>query len=248
MDGYVMPKYEKTSWREDDSWSDIILDDIYNPFYKDKDVAKEADVAKEPEATNKDYTKLQVTDEMLEYVFAKYRNKWHLEDDIADVILEDLWIKYGKYDKRKRKVHDLDLENRIKKLEVDFGRMIKAKQAKHDQFKVNKDDNGKGKMHDLDLKIIIEKLEVDFARMIKAKEIKQVEHEVIEISSDEDVSSDEDPKDPKLPRDKLLPLPLPMHKLLQLKIAMTGCVLGLRAHNDPNALTSALRKRKSKKP
>ncbi|GJW94865.1 hypothetical protein Tco_0174537, partial [Tanacetum coccineum] len=103
----------------------------------------------------------------------------------------------------KRKVHDLDLENRIKKLEVDFGRMIKAKHAKHDQFKVNKDDNGKGKMHDLDLKIIIEKLKVDFARMIKAKETKQVEHEVIEISSDEDVSSDEGvlerPKRPRAP-------------------------------------------------
>ncbi|GJY51323.1 syntaxin-related protein KNOLLE [Tanacetum coccineum] len=35
------------NWREDDSWSDIILGDIYNTFYKDKDVAKEADVAKE---------------------------------------------------------------------------------------------------------------------------------------------------------------------------------------------------------
>nr|GFA78953.1 hypothetical protein [Tanacetum cinerariifolium] len=49
MDRSVMPKYEKMSWREDDSWSDIILGDIYNTFYKDKDVAKEADVAKEPE-------------------------------------------------------------------------------------------------------------------------------------------------------------------------------------------------------
>ncbi|GJQ89521.1 RNA-directed DNA polymerase, eukaryota [Tanacetum coccineum] len=35
-------------YREDDSWSDIILDDIYNTFYKDKDVAKEVNVAKEP--------------------------------------------------------------------------------------------------------------------------------------------------------------------------------------------------------
>nr|GFA21036.1 hypothetical protein [Tanacetum cinerariifolium] len=32
------------------------------------------------------------------------------------------------------------------------------------------------------------------------------------------------------------------------KIAMTGCVLALRAPNDPNASTSATRKRKSKKP
>ncbi|GJU38947.1 hypothetical protein Tco_1191904 [Tanacetum coccineum] len=46
---YVMPKYGKTDWKEDNSWFDIILNDVYNRFYKDEDVAKEADVAKEPE-------------------------------------------------------------------------------------------------------------------------------------------------------------------------------------------------------
>nr|GEU60319.1 hypothetical protein [Tanacetum cinerariifolium] len=49
MGGYVMPKYEKTNYRENDSLSDIILDDIYNAFYKDKDVAKEPENAKETE-------------------------------------------------------------------------------------------------------------------------------------------------------------------------------------------------------
>ncbi|GJS59295.1 hypothetical protein Tco_0654079 [Tanacetum coccineum] len=88
-------------------------------------------------ATNKDYTKLLVTIEMLEYVFAKYGNKWHIEDDIVDVILEDFGYTYGKYYKGKGKVHDL--KNRIEKLEV-------YKEAEHDQLKVNNDDKGKGKV------------------------------------------------------------------------------------------------------
>ncbi|GJV08342.1 retrovirus-related pol polyprotein from transposon TNT 1-94 [Tanacetum coccineum] len=44
---YVMPKYGKMDWKEDDSWSDIILDDIYNTFYKEPKVAKESKIAKE---------------------------------------------------------------------------------------------------------------------------------------------------------------------------------------------------------
>ncbi|GJZ07915.1 putative reverse transcriptase domain-containing protein [Tanacetum coccineum] len=46
---YIMPKYGKMNWKEDDSWSDIILNDIYNTFYKEPKVAKEPDVTKEPE-------------------------------------------------------------------------------------------------------------------------------------------------------------------------------------------------------
>ncbi|GJV63776.1 hypothetical protein Tco_1474604 [Tanacetum coccineum] len=65
-------------------------------------------------ATVKDYTKLMVTDEMVEYVLEKYRKNWNCEDEIADVILEDLWLKYEKYDKEK------------------------GKEAEHDHVKVNK--------------------------------------------------------------------------------------------------------------
>ncbi|GJY80922.1 hypothetical protein Tco_0493673, partial [Tanacetum coccineum] len=69
---------------EDDSWTDIILDDVYDIFYRDKEA--ETEVAKESEdmalyimkekflsmvesekATVKDYTKLVVTDEMVDY-------------------------------------------------------------------------------------------------------------------------------------------------------------------------------------
>ncbi|GJV97220.1 hypothetical protein Tco_1548797 [Tanacetum coccineum] len=72
----------------------------------------------------------------------------NFEDEIADVILEDLWMKYGKDDKGK--------EN----------------EAKHDQLKVNKDDKGKRKVHDL--QSIVEKLKVYFTRAIK---VKHVEHD-----------------------------------------------------------------------
>ncbi|GKC23976.1 hypothetical protein Tco_1026126 [Tanacetum coccineum] len=77
------------------------------------------------------------------YIFAKYGNKWNLEDEIAYVTLEDLSMKCEKDDKGKGKVDDLDLE----------------KKAEHDQFMVNQDDKGKGKVHDIENSI--EKLEVD---------------------------------------------------------------------------------------
>nr|GEW21325.1 hypothetical protein [Tanacetum cinerariifolium] len=38
----------------------------------------------------KDSTKLVVTDEIIEYVWAKYGNKWQVDDTMADVILDDL--------------------------------------------------------------------------------------------------------------------------------------------------------------
>ncbi|GJZ24248.1 hypothetical protein Tco_0561707 [Tanacetum coccineum] len=82
-------------WREDNSWSQIILEDIYNTFYKDEAEAdEEVELAKESEdmtlsimkekflsmvefekATIKDYTKLVVTDGMIDYVLEKYGNK-----------------------------------------------------------------------------------------------------------------------------------------------------------------------------
>ncbi|GKD28468.1 hypothetical protein Tco_1239246, partial [Tanacetum coccineum] len=131
----------------------------------------------------------EISDEMLADLYNYAMLK---EDDIVDVILEDLWMKYGKYDKGKGKVHDL--ENIIEKLEVDK----EAKHAEHAQLKVNKDDKGKGKVHDLDLENRIKKLEVNFGSMLKAKKAKQAENdhlkvnkEVIQISSDGDVFSDE---------------------------------------------------------
>ncbi|GKF85620.1 hypothetical protein Tco_0253447, partial [Tanacetum coccineum] len=55
-------------------------------------------------ATENIYRKLMVTKDMVEYVLEKYGKNWKVEDEIADVILEDLQIKYQKDDKGKGKV------------------------------------------------------------------------------------------------------------------------------------------------
>ncbi|GKG57126.1 hypothetical protein Tco_0582477, partial [Tanacetum coccineum] len=47
-------------------------------------------------ATEKIYRKLMVIDDMVEYVLEKYGRNWTIEDEIVDVILEDLQMKYGK--------------------------------------------------------------------------------------------------------------------------------------------------------
>ncbi|GKE75192.1 hypothetical protein Tco_1537233, partial [Tanacetum coccineum] len=47
MEGYVMPKYDKTNWWEDDSWTAIVSDDVYNTFYRDEE--EETEIAKESE-------------------------------------------------------------------------------------------------------------------------------------------------------------------------------------------------------
>ncbi|GJZ57360.1 hypothetical protein Tco_0612854 [Tanacetum coccineum] len=182
MEKYVMPKYGKTNWMEDDSRTDIILDDVYNTFYKDKEeetkFAKESDMAlfvmkekflsmvESEKAIVKDYTKLVVTDGMVDYVLEKYRNNWKFEDEITDVILKDLWLKYRKGDKGKGKEAEHD------HLKVNKGDKGKGKEAEHDHLKVNKGDKGKGKVHDIQNRL--EKLEMDLARAIKAK---QAEHD-----------------------------------------------------------------------
>ncbi|GJU94678.1 hypothetical protein Tco_1319434 [Tanacetum coccineum] len=74
--------------------------------------------------SEKGKAKLMVSDEMVEYVLAKYGKNRNVEDEIADVILEDLQIKYGK---------------------EDFSRLLKAKKAKEAKeadeakLKVNKE-------------------------------------------------------------------------------------------------------------
>ncbi|GJY99462.1 hypothetical protein Tco_0516892 [Tanacetum coccineum] len=134
--------------------------------------------------SEKGKAKLMVSEEMVEYVLAKYGKNWNIEDEIADVILEDLRIKYGKDDKGKGKVDDF--QNIVERLEGDLARAIKgkAKQAEHDK--------GKAK---------IKKLEEDFSRLLKAekaKEAKKAEeaelkvNKVVQVSSDEGFSGDED--------------------------------------------------------
>ncbi|GJS12880.1 hypothetical protein Tco_0407352 [Tanacetum coccineum] len=189
MDWYVMSKYENKNLFEDDSWIDILMDNVYDTFYRDEE--EEANVTKASEdmklsimkekslamvesekARVKDYTKLVVTDGMVDYVLEKYENKWKSRDEIAYFILEDLWLKYEKDDKGKRKLVE------------DNG---KGKETDHHHLKVNKDDKGKGKLvedngkekvndHDLDtldLENRIKKLEEDFGWLLKAKKAKE---------------------------------------------------------------------------
>nr|GFC26351.1 hypothetical protein [Tanacetum cinerariifolium] len=84
MDRYVMPKYEKKNFLEDDSWIDIIIDDVYDTFYTDEKKAKVAKASediklsimkekflamvKSEKERVKDYTKLVVTDGMVDCV------------------------------------------------------------------------------------------------------------------------------------------------------------------------------------
>ncbi|GKD44596.1 hypothetical protein Tco_1269241 [Tanacetum coccineum] len=174
---------------EDDSWTDIIWDDVYDTFYRDKEakteVAKESkdmaisimkekflSMVESENATVKNYTKLVVTDGVVDYVLKKYENKWKCEDEIAYVILEDLWLKYGKDDKGTGNEAEHD-HLKVNKDDKGKGKLVddkrKVKEAEHDHLKVKKDDKGKGKMHDNQNRL--GKLEVDLARAIKAKQV-----------------------------------------------------------------------------
>ncbi|GKE02173.1 hypothetical protein Tco_1390156 [Tanacetum coccineum] len=169
MNGYVMPKYSKTNWMEDYSWIDIIVDDIYDTFYRDEE--EEAKVANASEDMKLSIMKV-VTDGMVDYVLEKYGDTWKCEDEISSVILEDLWLKYGKDDKGKgAKHHHLKgkgkvhgIQNRLGSLEVHLARAIKAKQV---------DDHDDDDLDSLDLANRIKKLEEDFGRLLKAKKAKE---------------------------------------------------------------------------
>nr|GEY00079.1 hypothetical protein [Tanacetum cinerariifolium] len=181
QNGYVMPKYGNKNLFKDDSWIDIIMDDVYDTFYRDEEEEK-AKVEKQKflamvESKNakvKDYTKLVVTDGKVDYVLEKYGNKWKSEDEIAYVILEDLWLKYGKYDKGKGKLVENNRNEKEAKhhhlkvnkgsVEVDLAREIKAKQV---------DEHDDHDLDTLDLENSIKKLEEDFGRLLKAKKAKK---------------------------------------------------------------------------
>ncbi|GKE15074.1 hypothetical protein Tco_1422651, partial [Tanacetum coccineum] len=173
--------------------------------------------------SEKGKAKLMTSDEMVEYVLAKYGKKYNLEDEIDYVILEDLRIKYRK-----------------KRLEGDLARAIKAKQAKHDKGKAKQAE------HDLD--------DVLFLKAKKENEAKEAElkvkKEVVEVSSDEGFSGDEDIVLAPTASTSTFKASIRSRALIAStsnaqtastaprryrKIAMTGCVLGLRAPDDPNA-------------
>ncbi|GKA49704.1 hypothetical protein Tco_0742777 [Tanacetum coccineum] len=123
-------------------------------------------------ATVKDYTKLVVTDGMVDYVLEKYGNNWNVRmkklmsysktyDKGKGKEAEHDHLKVNKDDKGKGKGKVHDIQNKLGNLEVDLAKAIKAKQV---------DD------HDLDtleLENRIKKLEEDFGRLLKAKKAKE---------------------------------------------------------------------------
>ncbi|GJY81126.1 ribonuclease H-like domain-containing protein [Tanacetum coccineum] len=210
--------------------TDIILDDVYDTFYKDEEeeakVAKESGdmelfIMKESEKpTVKDYTELVMTDGMVDYVLEKYENNWKCENEIAFVILEDLWlevdlaraIKAKQVDDHDDDLDTLVLENKIKKLEEDFGRLLKAKKAKEakkskkaNEVKLAKESKKAKEVKKEELKAKEERkakearkakeveLKAKEAMLAKLKAKEAMLAEVAQISSDKDDPSDEDP-------------------------------------------------------
>ncbi|GKB39463.1 hypothetical protein Tco_0884405 [Tanacetum coccineum] len=279
MKWYVIPKYGKMNWMKDDSWTDIILDDVYNTFYRDEE--EETEVAKESE-------------DMALSVMKGDKGKGNEAE-------------HDHFKVNKGKVHNI--QNRLKKLKVDLARAIKAKQVEHDKGKGTQLDDVDLDDHDdyldahdddldaLDLENRIKKLEDDFGRLLKIKKEKEAKKannaklakeakkankaelkakeamltEVVQVSSDEDDSSDEGlfgDEDVVLFNDVKYPLidaeikmfkeiPTTSRALIastfNAQAASTLAPRGrkiamIRAPNNPNAPPpSATRKRKSKK-
>ncbi|GKC14862.1 hypothetical protein Tco_1011644 [Tanacetum coccineum] len=156
-------------------------------------------------------------------------------------------LKVNKDDKGKGKVHDI--QTRVKKLKVDLARAIKAKQAEHDKGKGKQLDDVDLDAYDddldahddddldaLDLENIIKKLEEDFGRLLKAKkaELKAKEERPTTSRAPTTYTSNAQAASTSAPKGR--------------KIAMTRCVLDLRALDYPTSPPpSATRKRKSKK-
>nr|GEW75846.1 hypothetical protein [Tanacetum cinerariifolium] len=129
-----------------------------------------------------------------------------------------------KVNKGKGKLEVDDLQNKVEKLKVDLARAIKAKQAEHDK--------GKGK---------VKKLKDIFGRMLKAKKAKEAK--VVEVVQERPTTSRAlttststfkasiRSKAPTVSTFNASTSALSGCR----KIAMIGCLLGLKASDDPNA-------------
>ncbi|GJX93357.1 hypothetical protein Tco_0347943 [Tanacetum coccineum] len=243
---YVILKYGKCNWREDNSWSQIIVEDIYNTFYKDEaEAGEEVELAKESEDMSlsimkDDKGRGKVDDKGKRKVDDVQNRVERLEGDMARA--EKGKAKLIIFEKGKAKqaeddvdlVDALDLERRIKKLSEDFNRLLKAKKAKE-----------KKKAEEAELK---------------------VKKEVVEVSSDEKDSSDEEVAEIRMFKERPTTSRTPnafISTRLRTSTAFTRsrapttstrsrapiastsnaqaastaptCVLALRAPNDPNA-------------
>ncbi|GJX95139.1 hypothetical protein Tco_0349725 [Tanacetum coccineum] len=206
---YVIPKYGKTNWLLNDSYSHITLEDIYNTFYKDEAELKKGE--------------RKMDDKGKEKMDDKRKGKM---DDLVDAV-EKGKSKLMVSEKGTKKasvnlVDALDLQNNIKKLSEDFNMFVKGKKTRE-------------------------------AKETEVVEVVKISSDVVD-SSDEVFFGDEDldlvSRAPNAStRSRALIASTsnaqPAAPRGYKKIAMTGCVLGLRAPNDPNApppLTTRKRK------
>nr|GEX71363.1 hypothetical protein [Tanacetum cinerariifolium] len=180
-----------------------------------------------------------------------------LEVDFARAIKQKQ-ANQTQHDKGKGKVHDLDdvdfddldLENRIKKLEVDFGRMLKVKKAKEaKEAKQAYHDQAKKWFKYPVMKMILMmkamKILAPSTRSRSPTAFTSIRSRAPTASTSTFKASIRsiDPIDSTYNAQSALILASRGY----MKIAMTRCVLDLRAPDDPNALPpSAPRKRKSK--
>ncbi|GJX64511.1 hypothetical protein Tco_0298854 [Tanacetum coccineum] len=199
---YVKHKYGKYNFIEDNSWSHIIFEDIYNTFFKD-----EAEADEEAELAKDDKGKGKVNDKGKGKV-----NDLQNRVDRFEMIKSKMMV----FEKGTKKasvdlVDALHLQNRIKKLSEDFNMLVKAKKTKEaKEAKV--------------VKVVEERPTTSRAPIASTSTTLR---EIVPIASTFDAQA------------------ASTASRGYRKIAMTRCVLGLRALNDPNASPpSTTRKRK----
>ncbi|GJU92889.1 hypothetical protein Tco_1317645 [Tanacetum coccineum] len=240
-----------------------------------------------------DWGKVEITDEVVEYVKHKYEKYNFMEDNSWSQIL--LYIKHSskikqrqtkKQNLQKGKVNDkekgkvYDLQNIVDRLEKAKSKlMVSEKGTKKASVDL---------VDAFDLQNRIKNLSEDFNMLVKAQKTKEAkEAKVVEVSSNEEDFSDEGffgdedvvlfndvkylltdteirmfKERPTTSRAPIASTSITSRSIVPIastsnaqaastaprgymKIAMIGCVLGLRAPNDPNALLpSTTRKRK----
>nr|GEX87655.1 hypothetical protein [Tanacetum cinerariifolium] len=125
MDGYVMPKCGNKNLFKDHSWIDIIKDDVYDTFYRDEE--EEAKVAKASEDMKLSIMKYDKGNGKL--VEDNKKGKVHDIQNRVGSVKVDLAKEIKAKQVNDQDLDTFDLENRIKKLEEDFGRLLKTKKA-----------------------------------------------------------------------------------------------------------------------
>nr|GEW21071.1 hypothetical protein [Tanacetum cinerariifolium] len=165
-----------------------------------------------------DSRKVERTQHLVDYVYAKYGNNRKKRNETTDEMLDDLYnfamMKEFKKGKAKLMVSDEMVEYVLANQKEDFSRMLKAKKAKEAELKVKKASSSRSRS--------------PTASTSTRSKASIRSRALIASTSNAQVASTSALKEYRI-------------------IAMTGCVLGLRALDDANAQPpSNLQKRKSR--